>query len=163
MRIKCQKDNTFNSKHRCNLIIESCFANSACMKFTAEFEGEMSSQNGRHVVNLLLKTELILTGKMKTILEHPDAQFTIMLNQLKIRIGELLNMILADELASIDSATEGPSACAHFAQRISYIEPQAVQLHAFAASFRFDLNWCSECFHRLEHLATRYKDANCPS
>jgi hypothetical protein len=133
------------------------------MKFITDLEEEMSYQNGRRVLNLLLKTELILTGKMKEVQEHPDAQFTLMLNQLKTRTTALLNMIMADELSCIPGPIEGPSSGAHFAQRISYIEPQAVQLLAFAGAFRFDLSWCSECFHRLEHLATRYKDANCPS
>jgi hypothetical protein len=133
------------------------------MTFSADFGEEMSYQSGRTVIHLLLKTELILTMKMRVIQEHPDARFTIMLNQLKNRTTETLNMILADELACINGATEGPSSCAHFEQRISYIQQNVAQLHVFAESFRFDPNWCGEYFHRIEHLKTRYKDAQCPS
>jgi len=143
--------------------MQRMLANQVLMKNISDFGEGMSYQRSGKVVHLLLKTELILTGKMKAIQEHPDAGFTIMLNQLNIRTRELLNRIMADELSCIDSATEGPSSCAHFAQRINYIAPQAAQLLDFAGSFRFDLAWCSECFHRLEQLATRYKDANCPS
>jgi hypothetical protein len=100
---------------------------------------------------------------MKVILEHPDAGFTVMLKQLNIRFSELLNIIMADELACMDGNAEGPSSRAHFAQRIKYIESHAAKLLIFAESFRFDLAWCSECFHRLEQLATHYKDANCSS
>jgi len=133
------------------------------MKNKRDFGDEMSYQRGRKVVHLLLKTELILIAKMKAVQEHPDAGFTIMLKQLNIRISELLNVIMTDELACINGNTEGPSSRAHFSQRINCIETHTGQLLAFAESFQFNLAWCSECFHRLEHLATHYKDANCPS
>lgn len=133
------------------------------MKNIRDFGDEMSYQRGRKVVHLLLKTELILIAKMKTVKEHPDAGFTIMLKQLNTRISELLNTIMADELACMNGNAEGPSSRAHFAQRINYIENHTTQLHAYAGSFRFDLAWCSECFNRLEHLAIHYKEAICPS
>jgi hypothetical protein len=138
-------------------------ANQVLMKNISDFGEGMSYQRSNKVVLLLLKTELILIEKMKVVLKHPDAGLTIMLKHLNIRIGELLNMIMADELACMDGNAEGPSSRAHFDQRITYIESHAAQLLEFAGSFYFDLAWCSECLHRLEHLATQYKDANCSS
>jgi len=138
-------------------------ANQEIMGDITDFSEEMYYKSGRKVVHLLLRTELILTIKMKAVQEHPDATFTIMLRQLKALIREQINIIMDDELGYLNAGDEGPSSHALFLYRINFVEPNAAQLLLFAQSFRFELAWCSECFHRLEHLATRYKDAHGPS
>jgi len=138
-------------------------ANQELMGNITDFGEEMYHNSGRKVVHLLLRTELILTIKMKAVQEHPDAAFTIMLKQLKAKIREQINVIMDDELGYLNAGDEGPSSHALFLYRTNFIEPNAAQLLLFAQSFRFDIAWCSECFHRLAQLAIRYKEAHGPS
>jgi len=138
-------------------------AKQVIMKNITDSGGEMSYTGGSKVIHLLLRTEFILTQNLKNIQRHPDISFTLLLKQLNIKIRSMINLIRDDELGYLNAGNEGPSSHALFLYRINFIESNAAQLLMFAQSFRFDLPWCSEFFHRLEHLATRYKDAICPS
>lgn len=128
------------------------------MENTNESSGDFTNRDIRRVVLLLLKTEELLLGKMKSIKEHPDAAFTIRLKESNLQIRALLNLIMADELKFLHAERDGTVLSSSLSVRIENIAGDAQSLIQFVESFQFVSFWMHECLERIKKLSSHYRE-----